>query len=155
MTDPQQPPAETLRHLLELVLKLNVLEFDRKHYLQTFGTTIGARLAPSYANIFMGDLDRKMLQSTCVEPTYYKRFVDDIFMIVCCTETELEGLIEHMNPSIQFTHEFSLKGITFLDVTVYKKLARSDKLQVRTHIKPTNRQLYISKGLHHPRGGLR
>ena len=29
MTDPQQPPAETLRHLLELVLKLNVLEFNR------------------------------------------------------------------------------------------------------------------------------
>jgi len=34
MTDPQQPPAETLRHLLELVLKLNVLEFNKKFYFK-------------------------------------------------------------------------------------------------------------------------
>ena len=32
-TNPQQPSAEVLRHMLELVLKLSFLEFDRKHYL--------------------------------------------------------------------------------------------------------------------------
>ena len=31
--DPQHPPAETLKQLLELVLKLNVFEFDDKYYL--------------------------------------------------------------------------------------------------------------------------
>jgi len=45
MTDPQQPSAETLRHLLELVLKLNVLKFNRKFYLQTFGTSMGVCVA--------------------------------------------------------------------------------------------------------------
>ncbi|XP_065892734.1 uncharacterized protein [Dysidea avara] len=153
MTDCQQPPAETLRHLLELVLKLNVIEFDRKHYLQTFGTSMGARLAPSYANVFMGSLEDKMLKSAKVKPTYYKRFVDDIFMIVNCTEAQLTELIEHMNnqnPSIQFTHEFNRKEITFLDVIVYKEPKKSDKLQVRTYIKPTNRQLYVRNTSYHP-----
>jgi len=50
MNDPQQPPAETLRHMLEMVLKLNVLEFNKKYYLQTFGTSMGASLAPSYSS---------------------------------------------------------------------------------------------------------
>ena len=103
-------------------------------------------------------LEREMLKSPNVKPTYYKRFVDNIFMIVRCKETELEGLIEHMNnqnPFIQFTHEFSLKEINFLEVTVYKEPTRSDKFQVRTHIKPTNRQLYISKDLHHPPGATK
>ena len=82
MTDPQQPPAETLRHMLEMVLKLNVLEFDRNYYLQTFGTSMGAAFAPSYANVFMGDLERAMLSTARVKPKYYKRFIDDIFLII-------------------------------------------------------------------------
>jgi len=79
LTDVQQPPAETLRYLLELVLKLYIKEFDRKHYLQTFGTSTGARVAPCYANIFMGDLEKTMLESANIKPIYYKRFIDDIY----------------------------------------------------------------------------
>ena len=75
MTNLQQPPAETLRHMLEMVLKLNVIEFDRKHYLQIFGTSMGAALAPSYTNIFMGDLEEKMLSTATVKPKYCKRFI--------------------------------------------------------------------------------
>jgi len=146
-TNPQQPPAETLRHMLEIVLKLNVLEFDRKYYLQKFNTSMGAAVAPSYANIFMGDLEETMLRTAKIKPKYYKRFIDDIFLIVDCGQTQLTEFINHMNPSIQFTHEHSKEEITFLDVTVYRD---GDKLQVKTYIKPTNRQLYISNKSHHP-----
>jgi len=158
MNDPQQPPAETLRHILEMVLKLNVLEFNRKYYLQTFGTSMGASFAPSYANIFMGSLEQSMLENARVKPKYYRRFIDDIFMIVNCNETQLEELITHMNQqnaSIKFTHEYSKEEITFLDVTVYRDLKRSDKLQVKTFIKPTNKQLYISNSSYHPPGATR
>jgi hypothetical protein len=30
--------------------------FDGNHYLQINGTAMGTKMAPSYANIFMGDL---------------------------------------------------------------------------------------------------
>jgi len=154
-TNPQQPPSETLRHMIEMVLRLNVLEFNRKHYLQTFGTCMGAALAPSYANIFMGDLEETMLSTAPVKPKYYKRFIDDIFMIVDCGGTQLTELITHMNgqnPSIQFTHEYSWEEITFLEITVYKDRG---KLQVKTYIKPTNKQLYISSKSHHPPGATK
>ena len=147
---PQQRPTETLRDLLELVLKLNVLEFNRKFYLQIFGTSMGAWVAPAYANVFMGRLEETMLARANIKPKYYKRFIDDIFIVINCTDTELTELIEHINnqnPSIQFTHEYSTQEITFLDMTVYKK---KDKLQVKTYVKPTNKQLYIRNTSYHP-----
>ena len=60
---PQHPPAETLRLLLELVLKLNTFEFSEKYYLQIFATAMGFNLAPAYANTFMGKLEAVMLDS--------------------------------------------------------------------------------------------
>jgi len=56
------------------------------------------------------------------------------------------------NESKKFTHEYSRNEITFLDVTVYRN---RDKLQVKTFIKPTNKQLYISNSSHHPPGSTK
>jgi len=143
--------------MLEIVLKLNVLEFNNKHYLQTFGTCMGASLAPSYANIFMGNLEESMLNTALVKPRYYKRFIDDIFMIVNCNNNQLEELIDHMNNQnslIQFTHEFNKDEITFLDVTVYKD-PRKDTLLVKIFSKPTNKQLYVSNSSYHPQGATK
>ena len=44
MKDPQHPPAETQKHLLEVVLKLNNLEFDQEFYLQTSGMAMGQKV---------------------------------------------------------------------------------------------------------------
>ena len=60
-TNPQQPPAETLTNLLEIVLKNNVFEFNGKCYKQLFGTAMGSKTAPSYANTFLGNLENKFL----------------------------------------------------------------------------------------------
>jgi len=43
---------------------------------------MGAALAPSYANVFMGDLEETMLNTAKIKSKYYKRFIDDIFLIV-------------------------------------------------------------------------
>jgi len=39
-----------------------------------------AVLSPSYANVFMGNLEEKMFNSARVKPKYYKRVVVNIFM---------------------------------------------------------------------------
>jgi len=53
---------------------------------------MGAALAPSYTNIFMGDLEKTMLATAKIKSKYYKRFIDDIFLVVDCDETQLEEL---------------------------------------------------------------
>ena len=153
MKDPQHPPAETLRHLLEMVLKLNTLEFDQEFYLQTSGTAMGQKLAPAYANVFMGQLEESILNSSIYKPKYYCRFIDDIFLIFPYPESDLAEFMQHMNSAnkaIQFTHEYSQSEVTFLDVTVYKN--GTNRLQVKTFIKPTNKQLYVRYDSHHPPG---
>ena len=67
-TNPQHSPAQVLRHLLELVLKLNTFEFDTKNYLQKFGTAMGSKLAPANANAFMGKLEKFILDSAPRKP---------------------------------------------------------------------------------------
>ena len=54
----QEPPTECLVEMLTLVLKNNNFCFDGNHYLQINRTAMGTKMAPSYANIFMGDFRR-------------------------------------------------------------------------------------------------
>ena len=54
-------PAEDIVDLAKLVLTNNNLVFSGKHYLQTRGTAIGTKMAPSYANIFMDKVEREIL----------------------------------------------------------------------------------------------
>ena len=54
-------PADDLVDLAELVLKNNNLTFNGKHYLQILGTGTGTKMAPSYANIFMGKVESELI----------------------------------------------------------------------------------------------
>ena len=73
---------KSLLELLKLVLYKNNFDFNGKHYLQIGGTAMGTKLAPSYANLFMGQLEKKLLQGYHIKPRTFLRFIDDIFLIV-------------------------------------------------------------------------
>ena len=71
---------------------------------------MGTKLAPSYANRFMGNLEKKLFQGYHKKPTVFLRFIDDIFMIFPGMEPELEDFISYCNnfhPTIKFTAEWS------------------------------------------------
>ena len=54
---------QSLTQLLTYVLHMNNFEFNNNTYLQTGGTSMGTRAAPSLANIFMGKLEEKILKN--------------------------------------------------------------------------------------------
>ena len=68
-----------LMDLLHWVLSYNYCTFEDKTYLQIEGTAMGTPVATSYANIFLYGIEHKLL--TKYKPTYYKRYIDDIFAI--------------------------------------------------------------------------
>jgi hypothetical protein len=76
----QRPFTESLLKLLEHVLKLNNFMFNCEHYIQISGTAMGTKMAPSYTNIFMGRLERNLLQSAPYKPFSWLRFIVDIEM---------------------------------------------------------------------------
>ena len=56
--DIKDPPTQTLVKLIKLVLKRNNFEFNGQHYLQIQETVMGTKMAPAYANMFMGCLEK-------------------------------------------------------------------------------------------------
>ena len=77
---------EVLAQLTEIVLN-NVFEFN-EYYLQIQGTAMGTKMAPAYANLFMGKLEEKLRELGEPNILIWKRFIDDIFIIWSCSESE-------------------------------------------------------------------
>jgi hypothetical protein len=50
-----------------------------KHYLQIQGTAMGTKMAPSYANLVMGLLEKEFILKQTYKPTIWKRIIDDVF----------------------------------------------------------------------------
>ena len=109
--------------MLEYILKHNYFSFNNEFYLQTQGTAMGTRMAPSYANLFMASLEKQILNTapSQLKPLIWKRYIHDIFMIWPQGESSLQNFLHHFNsfhPTIKFQHEKSHKSIQFLDTTV-------------------------------------
>ena len=47
-------PTGTLCDLIRMILNMNNFSFNDNHYLQIHGTAMGTKMAPSYANLFLG-----------------------------------------------------------------------------------------------------
>ena len=156
---PPYCPPQGVILLLREVLTKNNFTFNGNHYLQVGGTAMGTKLAPSYANIFMGDLEKKLLEGYRLEPIMWLRFIDDIFALWTHGLDELYLFLDYMNdfhPSIKFTMEFSDERLVFLD-TIVKKAAYSNTLLVELYTKPTDTHNYLHFNSFHPghtkRGG--
>ena len=134
----------------ELVLKSNNFEFNGKHYLQKRGTAIGTRMAPSYANIFMDRLERRLIQNAEVKPHIWWRYIDDIFIVWTEGEEKLKEFIDYLNnahDTTKFTCKWSDHEIEFLDVKV---LNESGVLETDVFIKPTDSHQYLHHSSCHP-----
>ena len=56
-------PTWYLISLLQKVLESNIFEFKGELWRQNIGTTMGTMVAPTYACLFMSDLEQKILES--------------------------------------------------------------------------------------------
>ena len=80
-----------------MILTMNNFEFDINHFIQLHGTAMGTRMAPAYANLFMGDIEETILAQFPLKPYLWWRYIDDIFMAWTHGEDKLEDFINHIN----------------------------------------------------------
>ena len=88
---------------------------------------MGTRMAPNYAIIFMHKIETELLQKSTLKPTFFKRFIDDIFLIWPHGEKQLQDFLQMINShhlTIKFTEEHSKTEIPFLDTLVYKETGK-------------------------------
>ena len=118
--------------------------------LRVHCTAIGTKMAPSYANIFMGKLEADLLEQSPVKPHTWRRFIDDIFMIWTEGEERLKTFMEYMNSfhdTIKFTFEWSYTQVSFLDVSV---MLDNGVISTDLYSKPTDKHQYLFHTSCHP-----
>ena len=110
-------PPGNMKDLLDIVLKQNYFQFSDKMYHQVQGTAMGTKMAPSYANIFMAELEEQLLANYPIEPALWKRFIDDILCIWPGPTSEFKKFLKYLNeahPTIKFTSEYSNTNVNLI-----------------------------------------
>ena len=136
---PDRPDDDIIIRLTELVLDLTAFGFNNKFYRHKKGVAMGTKMGPSYACLFMGYLETRIL-TNCGDnkPLLVRRYIDDFFGIATSSEEEVKNFIGKFNtfhPSIKVTHEISSSCITFLDINVSLK---DTGVSTSVHYKPTD-----------------
>ncbi len=92
-------------------------------YQQIRGTAMGTRTAPSYANLFMANLEEELLSKYPTKPILWLWYIDDILVAWDGDQESLKQFVRYLNnahPTIKFTYECSSTTVDFLDLIVYK-----------------------------------
>lgn len=158
-------------NLLAWVLNNNYFKFGDNTYHQIQGTAMGTNLAPSYANLFVAIKERHLLikyglfskrdvddwYKFRARILYYKRYIDDCFMVINAeNEEQLLDIMNDFNkisPSLQYKFERSLTKATFLDLSIFKgeKFAAKNQLDFSLFEKDINRHIFTDSGTHKPK----
>lgn len=148
----QQPPTSTILRLAELVLTLNTFSFEDRFYSQERGVAMGTRMGPSYANIFMGYLEKKLAEEyNNTFPELYCRFIDDIFGVTTMPKDDLMkwiDFVQNLHPNIDFTFSVSEEEMTFLDL---KFSIAGGKIESTISYKTTDSHSYLKYTSFHPK----
>ena len=89
---------------------------------------MGIKMAPAYANLFMGKLEMKLTELGHKHMITWKTFIDDIFIIWTGTRDEFTTYIDTANTlhsTIKLTYKVSEHELTFLDTTVIARAIAS------------------------------
>ncbi|XP_055522791.1 uncharacterized protein LOC129716972 [Wyeomyia smithii] len=139
---------EAYLSVAEVCMKQNVFQFRGKFYKQVFGLSMGSKLSPLLAELFMNDFEVES-QKDKLFPRVWKRYVDDVFALV--KERYLPqtlNLLNSKHASINFTVEKEKdKKLPFLDLLITKK--EDGTLKFGIYRKPTSTDRYITVDSNH------
>jgi hypothetical protein len=146
------PPISHITRIVRTILENSAFKFGNTYHHQVSGTSMGTRMAPPYANLFMGRLDETISNKFPDEIKNYKRFIDDIFFTFHGTEEELNKVKKFMNnihSTIKFTFKTSKSTISFMDLELHKN--EHGGLISKLYKKPTDTNNLLHFKSNHPR----
>lgn len=134
--------------IAQVCMKQNYFTFRGKFYKQTYGLSMGSKLSPLLAEVFMSDLELE-LEKEKLFPRVWRRYVDDIFAVV--KERYLSQTLDLLNSrhdSIKFTVEKEVDGkLPFLDLLISRK--EDNKVKFGIYRKPVSTDRYITSDSNH------
>ena len=96
-----------------------------------------------------------LLNTEGIVPDFYGRMIDDIIMIIDCTDAEvdrIEHLFQTTDPSKPVTFKHSTQSADYLDITVFKgpQFTLTGKFDTKLYTKPSSSALHLPRQSHHP-----
>ena len=115
-----------------------------KFYRQIDGVAMGGPLGPTFANFFLGHIERTLFNDIDCAPKMYYRYMDDVFAVFE-SETQKQAFLEHLNrqhPSLKFTVEDASSNVLpFLDAQVSLS---NDGFSTTVYRKPTHTNVFLN-----------
>ena len=145
------PVQNCLRELLLMACKNILFSFNQKLFRQIDGMSMGSSLGPTMADFTMDMIESKFSEFSGPRPLFYKRFVDDCFLIFQDIQqaSDFFEYVNSLNSDIKFTMEVeSNRTIEFLDTKIEKT---DSALNISWKLKETNTGIYIPNVAHAPR----
>ena len=103
--------------LAELVLNTASFEFNGAYIRQISGISMGTKFGPSFACLFMGYLEKKILETyTGRKPDLFKRYIDDCVPAASCSSDKLRDFIDYFanfHPAMKITFDISTSHLPF------------------------------------------
>ena len=56
-----------------MIFQENIFQFNKRNGLQTHGTTTGTKMAVAFANIFMEEIEKQILNESSYKPLAWQR----------------------------------------------------------------------------------
>ena len=142
--------TQNILDLLEFCLCNTYFLFQGQYYEQTQGAAMGSPMSPVLANLYMEAFEDRALSTAVNPPRWWKRFVDDTFVIL--KKDHKEEFLQHINsvdPSIQFTTEEQKEdgSIPFLYILVTPQ--EDGTLTSKVYSKPAHTDQYLQWDSHH------
>jgi hypothetical protein len=133
--------------LFDFIHDYSYVQYNNKVYKQTSGITMGTNCAVNLANIYMGELIDKYIESRPNHVFYYRRYIDDLFIIWTGTIAEWKRVASNINRihsaiKITFT-EPNTTCCDFLDVSIHYN-THERRISTSVFQKAMNRYLYIT-----------
>ena len=125
-------------------LQHNYFWHKSEYFRQLNGVAMGAKYAPSVANIYMAEWEETAIYNDSPDSLIvYKRFIDDCIVLWKGDDTSLKQFFEKLNKNgknIKLTYTISDKIIQFLDLEISLEY---QKISTKTFFKPVDRNSYI------------
>ena len=100
-----------------------------------YGYAMGTPMAPSYANLFMVDLEERLLDQTAAAPHVWWMYIFVIWDKGRVLLVDFLSQINAFHPSIKFTTEVSTDRVSFLDTMV---ILDGNTIHTDLYTKPTD-----------------
>lgn len=137
--------------LSAFITQNNYFSYDNRIFRQKDGIAMGTNAAPTMANLYLAILLDPYVREH-PEVLFYRRFLDDLFIVWTGTESlllEFFDTLQNLIPGILFDPVYSHSSIDFLDLTILYNSNRYS-IEFKTHQKTLNRYSYITMKSFHP-----